>query len=238
MDAFLPTSAACPDTERLIQAVLDREHPVSALQNEHGRACPACRHRVWEATQLLTALDQLAATRDVSLPVNFADRVIPVILADQRTERRSQQRRQRILAACALAASVTLAVVFFWDRFTTTAPGSPPREITSLATPTRSETPPILVSAQLHAMRDTLADLTRRTAAETLAPAQTLLPDASPEPVTPPTPRTPTTDSVATLADVPEAAISGLEPLTGSAERAWNLFLRDVGFSQAPKPKF
>lgn len=236
MDAFLPTSDACADTERLIQAVFDRERPIAALQNEHGRVCADCRRQIQDAVWLLTALDQFAEARDVSLTVNFADRVVPLIQADQLSVRRASRLR-RIVTACTLAASIALAVVLVRERFVTTLPVSGTPELAVATAPSLPADPPILVSAELTAMRDTLANLTRRTAEEALAPAQSLLPDSLTEPAVPPVPLTPTADSVATLADVPEAARSGLEPLTGSAERAWNLFLRDVGLTHSPKPK-
>lgn len=240
MDTFLPLPEACADYERLVQAVCDREQPRSALQSEHVRHCQDCQNRFHTAELLLTTLEQIAESRDVSLPVNFADRVLPVVLGEQQAERRAERRSRRlrsVLTVGALAASFTLAALLIRDRLGEPAPVPQRSELASLHARPVAEVPPILVSAQLTEVRETLADLTRRTAEEALSPAQTFLPDRSPEPPVVVVPAEGMGATVATLADVPEAARTSLEPLTGSAERALNLFLRDVGLSQTLKPK-
>lgn len=244
MDTFLPLPEACADYERLVQAVCDREQPRSALRNEHVRHCQDCQNRFHAAELLLVTLEQIAESRDVSLPVNFADRVLPVVLGEQHAERRAERRIERrsrrlrsFLTIGALAASFTLAVLLIRDRLGEPAPVPQRSELASLHARPVAEVPPILVSAQLTEVRETLADLTRRTAEEALSPAQTFLPDRTPEPPVIVVPAEVTGATVATLADVPEAARTSLEPLTGSAERALNLFLRDVGLSQTLKPK-
>ena len=85
------------------------------------------------------------------------------------------------------------------------------------------------MTAQLADVGDAIAALSRRTADGAVGPAQTLIPAGTSEPQ----PRRP---DPADLADVPELARSGLSPLTGSAERAYNLFLRDVGSFAQAKP--
>jgi hypothetical protein len=82
-----------------------------------------------------------------------------------------------------------------------------------------------------------LVAITNRAREQTVNPTRTLFPP--PEAVTVPTARAvPGIEPAAeSLAGMPEAARSGIEPVADKTRRAVNLFLRDVGLGESAKPK-
>ena len=224
----------CADTDRRVRAVLDRDLPASALAGDHARSCPECGRRIAEAYRFLRGLGDHVRHQDVRLPADFADRVVVATVRDGRRRRTRRVAWQSAVAA--LAASVIAAVVIGraeWDPIerpvahtrptaTATAPTTEPVRLAEAR-------PPVRMTAELSGVGDALAALSRRTADGAFGPAQTLIPGDPPDP---PAPRPESAD----LAGVPDAARSGLAPLTGSAERAFHLFMRDVGSVAQAKP--
>jgi hypothetical protein len=119
---------------------------------------------------------------------------------------------------------------------------SPPADNTAIAKKdTQTEVPaPPLPDTKSFAHRDPPAEtirgqigeagsavvsLTRKATDDTLSPARNLF--AAPAPRV--SPKQPAIDLPDPLAEMPEAAKAGLEPLADTAKRAVNLFLRDVG---------
>lgn len=235
-----PRTDDCVEHERLVLSVFDRELPASVLESVHARECPECQRRNREAIWFLQAIHEVATVQDVTLPGSLADRVVPLVVPTNRTRNRGWRLTTTITA---LAASVAVVAIVSWGRFNFRDEPATPRDLARTAPmndrPSVSDEPVIRVSEQVGDVREMLASLTRRTATEAIGPAETLLPRESPSVNL--SPRLLPADaepSLSALAEVPKVASSSLEPLTNSAERAYQLFLRDVGLaSWTTKPK-
>lgn len=210
-----PSPDPCERFETLVGRVLDSELPASALRADpHAADCPACRTTAAAVGRMLGGL---AAVSFAAVPTGFADRTTAAAVRDYR-------RRQRVRWAArsgglAVAASVLLVA---WTHFSRPQTDHrPPVVHHGLPQPA---VPPVPVGRSLSEAGSALVSLTKKAADDTLGPALNLFaagdrPDRGRE--SPP--------DVQPLADVPEAARAGLEPVANTAKRALNLFLRDVG---------
>ena len=217
------TPPGCRPTVGRIQAVLDGGVPASALvADPHVVGCATCRGRVRAAQLLLTAFPPRPVP--VAVPSGLADRVLVGVRADRR--RRSVARIVGIAAG--LAVAVALVVWSPWRA--TDGP-----EVVVVPPKTEPAGPPIQVGKELARAGMALKEGSQAfvepvTAAPKLFAALT---ETVTAPVVPPSPSVePARQS---LADLPDAARAGLEPVTGSARKAWNRLLRDVG-AVAAKP--
>lgn len=199
---------ACAAFDATVQAVLDRTLPASALDDAHCRECDSCREISAAARLLLIGLESQSLPTP---PADFAERIIPAIVAESRRPVNSW--RTARIAVASLAASALLA--FF---------AVPPRQTGQQQTVATKATAPMPVAARAPSVTQSLAEarsavvsLTKRAATESLSPAKSLF--ASLDPTPPPTPPAPPSD-------VPTA--SPVEPITNTAKRALNLFIRDV----------
>jgi hypothetical protein len=219
----------CGPTLERIQSVLDRIHPASILAADpHPATCAACRERV-AAAKLMLALEPVR----VAPRPGFADAILANVAAD----RRARQRRRvfALVGSFAAAAAVVFAVWFNQPKQQQVAKQDPPPPVQE--TPKLPPAPPIRVNDELakagEALRESTRTITEPAAnaprivaslAEPLwkAPAAPIAVDLGP--------------ATKTLADIPQAAKTGLEPVAGTAQKAFNRLLRDVSAIQ-PKTK-
>ncbi len=202
----------CDLFAEIVQSVFDGERPATALDAAHAVHCEACRELADSAKALALGIDALARAIP---PRDFSADVVPVVLA----ERRRGRFVRRSTIAAALAASVVAAVVML--------PKFPDGRAVAVREPAPAPAKPPAVEESLREAGTAFVSLTKRTAVETLAPARSLLagielPDTAPA-VVPPAPESP-------------AASSPIAPITNTARRAINLFIRDVG-GLAPTPQ-
>lgn len=191
-----------------LQRFMDGVEPVSILQSDHLMVCPSCQGLADAARLFMSQAPVLAAK--VPVPVDFASRVVPMVLEDRRRSRARQ--RTMIAFAASIAASLVIAVVSLPRQSPTHEPVARNPQPRSLENP-----PPI--EATLREARMAFVSLTRRAAEESLTPARNLLSSVDIQsPATTPTPSR-------TLP--PDA--STIQPITETAKRALNLFIRDVG---------
>jgi hypothetical protein len=231
----------CDDCRQQLQARLDGESVPADDIAAHLAACPECRALEAAARRLHTGLRLLTPPAP---PAGIAERLIAGVLAD----RRKRVRRRRLAFAGvvgALAASL-LVVLFF-------TPGEDDRtafgwveDMYSLAkyryfTPNKSlkqiqlapHTPPD--EEPVPSLNDNMADATsavaslaRRTADETVSSGQLLVPAVS-LPMTEPEVLGPPLEPPAqSLREAGHGVAVGLEPVTSSAVRAFDLFRRDI----------
>jgi hypothetical protein len=217
-------SAGCTAFEAVVNAVLDRELGPDALDGDHPAGCTECRALAAAARQLLgTTFTQPAP------PSDFAERVVAAAVRDRRARRRLR------LVGAALAASVLAGIAMYLLRPTPVET----REFVEVPPAPRvvPEAPPPRVSDRFAEAGSALVAITNRAREQTLNPTRTLLP--SPEAVVvPKAGAVPGIEPVAeSLAGMPEAARSGIEPVADKSRRAVNLFLRDVGLGNNAKPK-
>ena len=218
----LDPSPDCTAFEAVVQRVLDGELAHDRLRDRHPQTCPACRDLV-KATVAFTLFPNPVPKPSVGLN----QRVLLTVLLD----RRQRQQRRLLVGGSALAMAACLFIslgVYF-----TQAGSKPTPEIVEVAPlPLTLNTP--RVTDQVAEAGSALTAMTLRATEQAMRPTRALFPvDPTTVPqIDLPTTMEPATESIAAL---PSAAKSGLEPITGSTRRAVNLFLRDVGFS--PKLK-
>jgi hypothetical protein len=146
-------------------------------------------------------------------------RIVAAVLA----ERRGQRRRQRLArVAVGLAAAVLVFVLL--DKQRPQPPLTPRAPLPEVA-----EAPSGSLRESVTEASSAVVNLTRRTADETVGSTRLLLPvvvasaptddPAVPSPMDPP---------VRSLREAGQGLSAGLEPVTSSAKRALDLFLREV----------
>ena len=212
----------CSDCLDLLQARLDGAAPLAIAEvEEHLATCPACRAQDAAARRLEAGLRLLTPPAP---PAGLTERVVAGVLAERR-------RRLRLArwgrAAVAAAAAVLVVVLVSENRPRLPLPSAPDEPIAAVPTP--PEVPETV------SLRDSVAEagsavasLTRRTADETVGQGRLLLPvvaRAAPEDLVPVPPMEP---PVGPLREAGQGLSSGLEPVTSSARRAFDLFLREV----------
>jgi hypothetical protein len=182
----------------------------------HRDECSECRE--WH----LRAEGMEEALRFSPPPSPSADltaRIVDRVLAERRAARRPLLRWR---AAAALAASV---LVMFWISRQTPTPQ------TSLVVEAHPG-PDALATLQEHIVEAStaVADLTRRTADGTLEETRSLLPARPPAPVLPGADafESSFTPPARALQEAGHYVVVGLDPVTSSARRAFNLFRREV----------
>lgn len=223
----LPTPdrpAGCAGFAAVVNAVLDRDLGPDALEGDHPTDCAECRALAVAARQLL------GASFIRSEPsAGFAERVVDAAVRDRRA-----RRRLRLIGA-ALAASVLAGTVAYLLR----PPSTEEPEFVQIppTPPVGPEAPPPRVSDRFVEAGSALVAITNRAREQTVNPARTLFPPS--EAVAMPTASAlPDIEpAVESLAVMPEAARSGIEPVADKTRRAVNLFLRDVGLGPPAKPK-
>jgi len=209
----------CPACENLLQDRLDGAPagPSSAALAEHLASCPVCRERHAAAGRLEEGLRLL--TPPAPPPV-LSRRMVDAVLA----ERRGRLRRQRwARVAVGLAAAVLLFVLLDKER---------PQPVQDKPVPppeVAADTPSGSLRESVSEASSAVVNLTRRTADETVGSTRLLLPvvvarnpmdeQPLPSPIDPP---------VRSLREAGQGLSAGLEPVTSSARRAFDLFLREV----------
>ncbi|QEL19402.1 hypothetical protein [Limnoglobus roseus] len=214
-----PTSpaAACGRFEVAVQRVLDGDLPIDALSDPHTESCPACREMAGATVALLTGLKSLPP---VLPPANFADRVVPAVIAERR---QADFRRSVRIAVASLAAAVVVA-------FLATEGRQSPQPAVASRSPDPVRIAPPSVTKSFAEAGSAVVSLTKRATEESLSPARNLF--ASLDTVRP------TPAAVPVQTDLRPTSASPVEPITNTAKRALNLFIRDVGgFASIPQQK-
>lgn len=221
-------SPACGPTLERVQAVLDRIHPASILAADaHPAACPACRGRV-HAAELI--LNSFAEPREVRVPASLTNAILAGVRADR--QMRSRRRAFAFVGGFAAAAAVVFAVWFNQAKPVEVAIGVPVQPILKL-----QPAAPMRVNEELAKAGEALRESTR-TITEPAASAPRVFAALTDSLLK--APAAPVGIDLGpagrSLSEIPDAARSGLEPVTGTAQKAFNRLLRDVT-SMQPKTK-
>jgi hypothetical protein len=246
-----PVPPECRATAGLIQRVLDGDAAPGALEADpHAAACPACRQRVRAARALLA---MFAAPREpVAVPAGFAKRVTERMWA----ERHARTRLRSFVGACAAIAAGLLLLAglgFLFDSKPEPLVPAPSPQLPDytakhqgpeVAPAPHSKTAVPAPQPRTIRLADELAKAEQKLLevpkplAESAAVAPKLfdaigsalkLPDMANDPMA-----NALEPARKSLSELPGAAQAGLEPVTGTAEKAFKRFLSDVG---AVKPR-
>ena len=200
-------SPECTFFDALVHGVLDGDRPVADLEDPHIAACEPCRGSAL-AARMLSAGWNLPTPVP---PIDFASRIVPSVLANRQRERAI---RRTVVAVAASLAACVMVTVFALPR----PAGGPSMAIKGANTQTDPKPPQVVESFRLAG--SAFVSLTKRAASESLEPAKNLLVG-----IERPDPPLPATRPFET--GLP--ASSPVEPITNTAKRAINLFIRDVG---------
>jgi hypothetical protein len=219
----------CHAYQSLVQQRLDGTPIESPEVLEHLRGCPDCRALERAARDLEDGLRRLAAPLP---PPDLAARIADRVFTDRRRARR--RARRRWTATLTLAACLLIALVLRLDWRVpkdSTDPGrSGPAVSKSLRAP-RNEPATAAASPTLRESvveaGGVVASLTSQTADETVGPTRWLVPRVS-NPQLPEVKLPPIEPPTRSLREAGEGVSAGLEPVTNSARRAVDLFLREL----------
>jgi anti-sigma factor RsiW len=214
----------CLECRDLLQQRLDGNFSPACQPalDVHLAACPACRE-LHAAVPCL--LEGVRAQTTPLPPSGLAERIGAALLLQARRQRRTR----RLSFAAAMAASILaiLTIGYFWSR---QVPGQPnPAPLVRSAEPGKNLRSPSLNQSVEEAGQAVLA-MTRRAANETVGQGRTFLPLVLPER---PSPGVPEIEPLLeqptkSLRDIQNGMTAGLEPVTSSARRALDLFLREL----------
>jgi len=236
----------CRPTVDRLQLVLDGELEANALDTDsHPGVCAACRERIATARLVLSVL---ATSEPVAMPAGMTERLVSAVCEDRLAEKEARYRRIRrgsfAGAVIAIAASVAFLV---WLLESPQQPQAPrlndpgffvQREAPEVAPAPRevAQAKPLRIGDELTkagiALRVTPKAVTEPASAA--SDAFVKLTDALTRPISPmPEELEPARSA---LADLPDVALTGLEPLTDTAQKAFSRLIRDVN-TVSVKPK-
>lgn len=223
--------AACRATLIRLQNVLDGEESDASLaEDTHARECTSCRERI-RAARLMTR--SLKANGDWPSSQVRTDSLVAVVSMD----RLSRTRQRWRFAAAGVSVAVAVMIMVFGTLNPT--PVQPDQVIVeNHPTPTPvAPTPAPKLGEALADASSALQSIGRQITDTPETPA-VFAPIAEAFGETPMNPLAANFEPVAkTLSDLPDAALSSLEPVTGSATRAFTRLLQDVTAVQPVKSK-
>lgn len=212
----------CPEAQIFLQHQLDG-HPPEGDSSElarHLAECAACRSLEAGARRLREGLRFLAPPLP---PADLTRRIVSQALAQHR--RRTRHRR---LLRLAVAACLLVSLAWGLSRPKPSVPDLPVAQREPDRPPPPAPAPSLQEGVQQAG--DALAALTRQLADSTRAPTRLLtpmpLPDAAA--VLPPDLQPEVARTAASLRETRETMVAGLEPVTTSARRAVDLFMREI----------
>lgn len=220
----------CGPTLERIQSVLDRIHPATILAADpHPALCPACRERVRAANLLLSTF---AEPQAVAVPSGLTNAILAGVQRDLRS--RSRRRAFAFVGGFAAAAAFAIAVWFNQPKANEFVKQEPvPTPIPNVPSPA----PPMRVNEELAKAGDAILE-SSRTITEPASSAPKVFAALTDRLFNTPAGAGAIDFGPASrsLSEIPDAARAGLEPVTGTAQKAFNRLLRDVSAMQ-PKTK-
>jgi hypothetical protein len=213
----------CAQFHKLIQDVLDGSVTADHLEcTAHAKECVLCGERSRAARLLLSVFATPAPV--VPAPASFSDSILNTIRIDR--QRRFQRRVFASIGGLAIAASIALLLWFNW---TGTTPEPQQQFVELTPTPLVALPQPIRVEDELARAGNTFRESTRPITepASTMPNAFAALANAIFTPALQPAVAN-LEPARKSLADIPEAAKIGFEPVTGTAQKAFHRFVRDV----------
>ena len=204
----------CHEFNEFLQRRFDRELIAdSAGVVAHLGACSDC----WALYAAWLKFETAIGLQRPPVPASdLADRIVAAVLNQQRAAR---QRRYAVRAVVALAAAVLFAALvgFGANRQDKERPSPQPELVVD-----KKPEPEMLPTGP--SLRESMAEVAQLTLQRADETVRTLLPDAS----MPESGPSPVTTSVASIREASSGVAAGLEPITDSARRAFNRFLREI----------
>lgn len=230
--------AGCAPLLDRLQLVLDGDLPASALDvDAHAATCGACRERMAAARLMLGTLATSAAP---SVPSGLTDSIFVAVREDRYSRIRRRSYTIAGGAAIAIAASVLL-LAWFTSQPSKPVPlgplNGPDQARLQPKPPVAPEPRPVRLGDEFSRVGQALLDTPNPFTGPGTGGTDVLgkFTDSISLPAARPTGFEPTRDA---LAELPDAARSGLEPVTSTTQKAFARLLRDVGGMQvSTRPK-
>jgi hypothetical protein len=222
----------CAEFQELLQQRLDGERIADSDEmNRHRTACCSCRELETLASRLMGAF----GARSVPMPSEkLSDQIVSLVMAEMDSQQARRRWTRRALAVSSFAAGLLLAafLAYSWWR------PDRSRDFPNANLVTKKDEPPASAPNQprlnFQEAGSTLVALVNRTADETVGQGRVLLPEV-------PAPRLTVADnwqpalSPHAIRDAQDGVAVGFEPVTDSARRAVNLFLRELAPTEIQK---
>jgi predicted anti-sigma-YlaC factor YlaD len=213
----------CSEFQNLMQRRLDGDFNLgSAGLDAHLASCASCRRLDAAAHRLETALGLVTPATP---PSGLAGRIVTRVLAERRA--RIRMRYRRGLLAGAAAAAIVIVALFSYSG--SSGPASKPAPIQTADH--RPEAQPRATASLQASVREAgtaLAALVGRTTDEAVEQSRALLPAGLPRQAAFDADSLALDPSVRSLREAGQGLSGGLEPVTASARRAVDLFLREM----------
>jgi hypothetical protein len=218
----------CPEFQNWLQEHLDGEASAESAEAEsHLAVCASCRELRSAASRLIRVLRSQNAP---AFPDRMSEQIVSHILNDLASQDDARKRwKRRLGAVAALAASLLLAALGYSWWQSNRKPGAPnPKSfVIQNEKPAPAQAQP---SLNIQEAGSALVALVNRTADETVGQSRLLLPQRVSAPSLPASENWQTSlePGALSLREAQEGVTSGFEPVTSSARRAVNLFLREI----------
>jgi hypothetical protein len=219
----------CTEFQELLQMRLDGEKlAINGEVERHLNLCSSCRELEASAARLFEGL----GTRIVPAPSDgLRDRIVSLILAQMESNRLGGRRwGRRVVGVAAIAAGLLLVAYlgnFWWSSHNT--PGTTDHHAV-VKKDEKAPRVPALSPLNIQEAGNALVALANRTADETLGQGRVLLPQgvSAPNLAVADAWQSDLEPSAQALRGAQDGMADSLEPVTTSARRAVNLFLREV----------
>ena len=226
----------CSEFQNYLQQRLDGETPANGADIErHLAVCRSCRELRAAAMRFTQALEAQVSPIP---PDRMSDQVVSLVLNEIASRRQARKLwSRRLIATAAVAACLFMAIALgnSWRR----SSQRPDVSVSNTLVKRDEKSTPSHQPASLN-IRDAgsaLVALVNRTADETVGQGRVLLPQAVSSPAFPvPGDWQPSLEPDAqSLREAQEGVVTSFEPVTSSARRAVNLFLREISPMETQK---
>jgi hypothetical protein len=222
----------CAEFQELLQQRLDGERIADSDEmNRHRTTCCSCRELESLATRLMGALGAHSAPKP---PEKLSDQIISLVMAEMDSQQARRRWTRRALAVSSLAAGLLLAAFLGYSWWGPRRPSDPSSNMV-----TKKDGLPASIPNQprlnFQEAGSTLVALVNRTADETVGQGRVLLPQEVPAPRLTVADNWQPALSPQAIRDAQDGVAVGFEPVTDSARRAVNLFLRELSPSEVQK---
>jgi hypothetical protein len=223
----------CAEFQELLQQRLDGERIADSGEMErHRTACCSCRELETLASRLLGAF----GARSVPMPSEkLSNQIVSLVMAEMDSQQARRRWTRRALAVSSLAAGLLLAAFLGYSWW---GPRRP-LDVPNSNIVTKKDEPPASVPNQprlnFQEAGSTLVALVNRTADETVGQGRVLLPQEVPAPRLTVADNWQPALSPQAIRDAQDGVAVGFEPVTDSARRAVNLFLRELSPTEIQK---
>ena len=225
----------CSEFENYLQQRLDGDIRANGVDIErHLAACRSCRELQSAAMRLIRALEAKATPAP---PDRMSDQLVSLLLGEVASQRRVRKLWSRSLIAAAVAACLLITIAFGNSWWRTRPRPATPRANDFVKKEEESFPQQTRPSINIRDAGSALVALVNRTADETVGQGRVLLPQT----ISAPTLQVPEDwqsslePETQSLRQAQEGVVTGFEPVTGSARRAVNLFLREIAPTETQK---